>query len=323
MPRLSPALLAATGGGVVAEVMYLAVLTGSALGMMMVYLVPFPLFVVGLAFGAGAALVAVTLATVLAVLVAGTVALPLAFLVTSGVPVLLLVRQALLSRQHTDGTAEWYPAGLLLVLVSGLGGLLVIVACGLGFILGNDGGLEGAIHDLLVQALPVLFQGSGITPDQAQSDAVAEVITSVFPGMIVVTWLLMVIVNGLLAQAALARCGRLRRPGLRMSEVDLPGWTPLVLALTLAGAVLLDGQARYLAINLSIVLVVPFLFAGLAVVHAFAAGRSSRATILVVFYILVTVVAWLVLAVIGLGIIDQWAGLRRRFGAGSSDRGGV
>jgi uncharacterized protein YybS (DUF2232 family) len=105
--------------------------------------------------------------------------------------------------------------------------------------------------------------------------------------------------------------------------VDLPGWTPLVLALTLAGAVLLDGQARYLAINLSIVLVVPFLFAGLAVVHAFAAGRSSRATILVVFYILVTVVAWLVLAVIGLGIIDQWAGLRRRFGAGSSDRGGV
>ena len=81
-----------------------------------------------------------------------------------------------------------------------------------------------------------------------------------------------------------------------------------------------DGQLAYLALNVVIVLLVPFFFAGLAVVHAFASGRQARTLLLVVFYFFLLVSGWPIALVIGLGVIEQWAGLRRRFARTGPDQ---
>ena len=330
---MPPALLAASAGGAMAAAMYLSVLTGSTGGMVMVYLAPLPLFLAGLAFGPNTGLVASGLAVLLVFGIGGGVVLPLTFLVFSVVPVLVVGRKALLSRQSPDGGVQWYPPGLLLVSLSGLGVAAVLAAAVLAQVFGADGGLKTVVRDLLVGNLTELFgpiappgvaaPGVPAPGAAAQATELAETIAMVFPGVVAVSWLIMVATNGLLAQALLARFNRLMRPMLRMTDLELPGWTPLVLSVTVLGAVLLEGEVGFLLVNLAIVQALPFFFSGLAVVHAFAARRASKVAILVGFYVVLTFLAWPVVAVIGLGIIEQWAGLRGRWGAATPDRGEV
>ncbi len=321
---MPPALLAALAGGATAAAMYLTLLTGSTGGMVMVYLAPLPLFLAGLAFGPKTAAIAGGMAVVLVFGIGGGIVLPLTFLVFSVVPVLMVGRQALLSRRRQDGGVEWYPPGLLLLSLAGLGVAAVLAATVLALVFGGDGGLRVVVRDLLAGNLAQLL---AIPGDPAAADrgpevaaAIATTIAQVFPGVVAVSWLLMVVTNGLLAQALLVRFNRLMRPMLRMTELELPGWMPLALAVTLLGAMLLEGEIGFLAVNLAIVLALPFFFSGLAVVHAYAARRAAKVAFLVVFYLVLSFLAWPVVAVIGLGIIEQWAGLRGRIAA-TADRG--
>ena len=318
---MPPALLVAFGTGALVAVMYLAVLIGSTGGMILVYLAPLPLFLTGLALGTNAVLVAVGVAVVAIAGVVGNLVLPAVFLVFSGVPVALAVRQALLARRLEDGTVQWYPPGLLMVTLTALGAVGILAASLAAAMFGDADGLKSLIRSMLVSSLVEVFQGSGLPDAATAGNAAADIITAVLPGVVAVSWLMMVIVNGLLAQSLLARFNRLVRPPLCMSAFELPGWTPLVFALTLVGAMMFDGELGFIAVNLAVIQALPFLFAGLAVVHAFAASRPSKMAILVAFYLLVSLLAWPVLAVIGLGIIEQWAGLGRRFAAGGPDRG--
>ena len=78
---------------------------------------PMPLFAAGLGRGLNAGLVAGGVAVGVIAAVAG---LPRAglFAVGDAVPVLMLVRFALLNRQIPEGGTEWYPPGLLLAWLS-------------------------------------------------------------------------------------------------------------------------------------------------------------------------------------------------------------
>ena len=290
----------------------------------MVYLAPLPLFIAGLAFGSAAVTAAAVVATALIAALSGSIALPAAFLVSAALPVIVLVRQALLSRQAPDGSAEWYPPGRLLVLLAGLGMAAVASAFTLALAWGEDGGLETMIHRLILAPMAEVFRSGGGLGDAGPDDEATAVASLIFPGVVAVSWLMMILVNGLLAQSLLGRFDRLIRPPLRMSAIELPAWAPLVLALTVAGSLGADGLARFLLVNLAIVAALPFLFAGLAVVHAIAAQQTVRIVILVLFYMFLIIEAWpMLVLVVALGVIEQWAGLRRRYAAGGPDRGDV
>ena len=322
---MSRAPLAAAAAGASAAAMFLAVLTGNPVGLVTVYLAPLPLFLVAFALGPRPGLMAAGLAVLLVYGIGGGMVLPLTFLVVAALPAVVIGRQALLSRQRADGGIEWYPPGRLLLILTGLGLGLVTAATVLAAVFGGDGGLKGLVRDLLAGPLTAFLAASGApgAPEAAggTGSAVADGVASVLPGVVAVSWLVMVVTNGLFAQALLVRLNRLMRPPLRMTELSLPDWAPLVLAATAVGAATLEGEAGFLLVNLALVMVVPFFFAGLSVVHAFAARYPARMAILVGFYLMLFVLAWSVIAVIGLGVIEQWAGLRGRFAAATPDRG--
>jgi uncharacterized membrane protein len=314
---MSTALTAAVGGGFISALMYLSVLSGSLGGVILVYLAPLPLFAAGLAVGRSGALVAGVTAAVLVAGFSGSLVLIVTYLVFSVVPTLVMVRQGLLSRLAADGTTEWYPPGRLLMILAGLGaaglGLATVAA------LGEANGLRGVVQEMLGTSL-----NSVLPPDPVGGPAgspALEGVTAVFPGVVAVSWLLMIVINGLLAQGAVGHFQHLVRPPLVMAEIELPPWAALVFALTVLGAVMLSDGAGYLLTNLALVLSVPFFFAGLAVVHAFARARQAKAGMLVMFYLVLSVFAWPVLAVVGLGIIEQWVGLRRRIAATARKKG--
>lgn len=293
-------------------------------GVLFMLLVPLPLFLSGLSMG----LAAVTLSTATACLalslmiaaaamrMSGSLALALAdgagmFIgtgITLGVPVIVLVRQALFNRTAQDGSVEWYPAGLLVTWLTGAG--LFLLAFTLVSLLWFASGpsLEAIFASQLTDALRLVLP----TVEDAHLQEAAAAAARYGLGIGLDSWLMVIAANGILAQGVLGRFGRNLRPAPDITQLDLPTWLGLALAAAVLVAWLAPGDVGFLALSLAIVLLVPYFFAGLAVVHAACRHRGSRAIMLIIFYLILVLFFWPATLVAGLGLLDQTIGLRRR-----------
>ena len=296
--------VAGIGGlcGGVAALPYLVAPSGSLGALILVYLTQLPLFAAGLSLGVSAAAIAGVVGSMI-VVSADTLPAAAVFAGLNVIPVVLLVRQALLARTGAGGAIDWYPPGLLSAWLTGLG-LAVIAAAVL--LLGGPDGMRAALHEALAPALERGVDGNGPGRDE-----LLDFVGFVLPGIIAASWMTMTATNGILAQGLLARFGANWRPSPEMAALSLPVWIPALLALA-AVAIVLGGTARFVGVNLVIVLGIPFCLAGLAVLHT-AARRLSRPAIpLVTFYVLAGVFGWPLLLVALLGVLDSSLGLRRR-----------
>jgi hypothetical protein len=280
---------------------YLARLGGTPGSLILVYLAQLPLFICGLWGGVAVAALAGLTASLL-LLIASNLMAVIMFAGLNVVPVILLVRQALLARTGTDGAIEWYPPGLLTAWLTGLGLTAIIVTL---LLLGGPHDIQAAMREILAPVLDRLFDEG--TPGRSE---LARLLAMIMPGIIVVSWMVMTLTNGSLAQALLTRFGVGWRPSPALAAVELPGWF-LVLLLLAATATGLGGMMRFVGVNVIIILTVPFCLAGLAVLHTIA-RRFSRPTVpLVGVYVLTGLFGWPLLVVIFLGLLDTSLGLRR------------
>jgi len=284
----------------------LAATLGTPGAIIFAYLTQLPLFAVGLGHAAGMlAISGAVAAAILILLESGLFAA--IFLVINVLPAYWLTRLALLERVRPDGDVDWYPPGLLVTWLTGMA-VAGLVAAYVAFA-GSEGGLPGTVERFLRAGLSMMVGGP-----EAQIERAVGAVAPLFPSIVLVSWMVMVVVNGALAQGALVRFGRNRRPTPRVSDIELPRWALAPVAAALALAVLGGGVASHFGSNLSLVLCLPFFFVGLAVVHAYARGRSLRWVILVGTYVAVMVFGWPAMALVILGFVEQWAGIRRRLG---------
>jgi len=300
------ALAAALGGGAISAVLYVSVIFAGVGALILGYLAPLPLFLVGLWFGFAATALAGAAGAGVVLIATGSVVGMGGYVLTGAVPAAFVVRQALLARQTESGDVEWYPPGLLLLGLTGFGIAAFFVAVVLA--LGEPGGLEGMVRRTL-QGMARQLAAPGAEPPPPDAFWLAPVL----PGLVVVSWLTMTIVNGALAQGLLMRFGRNRRPPMRLADMELPGWVVLAFAGMVAAATVLPGGIGFLALNVALVLSLPFGLAGLSVVHAFASRQTAKVALLVGFYLFLFLFGWPILFLIGLGVIEQWIGLRRRW----------
>jgi hypothetical protein len=296
------AVAVAIACGVAGGCLYLAVNLATPGALILVYMTQLPLFLAGLWFGAGAAAVAGLTGSV--VLLAGSKLLDAAlFAAVNAVPVVLLVRQALLARPRSDGNLAWYPPGLLAawmtaLALAGIGGALVLF--------GGPQNLHALLQDLVGQVLDRLSRRP--LPNR---DEVAAALALLIPGVVAASWMVMAVINAALAQGVLARFGANWRPTPDLARLGLPLWVPLALGLA-AAATMLGGAFRFLGINMIIALLVPFCLAGLAVLHAAARRLSNPAMALVCFYTVAAMFGWPFLVIAFVGLLESWLGLRRR-----------
>ncbi len=293
-------------------------------GILFMLLVSLPLFLSGLSMGLAAvtlsaATACLTLGLMIAVAatqISGSLVVGLAdgasmFIgtaITLGLPVIVLVRQALLNRTADDGSLQWYPAGLLVMWLTGAG--LVLLAFSLVSLLwfGTGSSLEAIFTGQLVDALRL------VVPDleETQLQEAAAATAQIGLGAGLDSWLMMIAANGILAQGVLGRFGRNLRPAPDIAQLDLPNWLGLAVAAAAFVALLAPGDIGFLARSLVVVLLLPYFFAGLAVVHAACRNRGRRVVMLIVFYLILVLLAWPAALVTGLGLLDQMIGLRRR-----------
>jgi hypothetical protein len=290
--------------GVVSSALFLCLLTGVPGMVLFAYFVQLPLMLAGLAMGLTASMVAVAGALLINGVIAGAVA-TMIYGVIQALPALIVVRQALLSRQD-GGKVEWYPPGLLLAQLTCVAGLGI----GLAFLLLLDhpGGLQGAIEAFLASALVEM----GAIEAEAVPSAELGPWMFLFPGLMATSWLVMVVLNAVLAQALAVRFGWNRRPSPDLTRLELPSW--LWPAVGAAGLVALLGDHGwgFLGRSLLIVFVVPYVFLGLAVIHTLVRRWSHPTWLLAALYAALVLLGWPILAVLLLGFVEDWAHLRRR-----------
>lgn len=291
--------------GVASAALYLAALALPG-GVLLASFTQAPLFLAGLTLGLPAALAA---SATSALVVSGGAGLigGIVHAIVNALPVLVLIQRALLSRQTADGGVEWYPPGLLVSWLTGLavlalGVLLLLLA-------GAEGGIEGAVQRQIEAMLPMFG------PNQDAMRPLFEIIAPVVPGMVVAAWMTVTIVNGALAQAMALKTGRAARPAPDIAATELPRIVAAGLAIMAGLALVGPGALGVVGANATVVLTVPFLVLGFAVVHAATKGLRARGLLLGGLYAVTAILTWPVIVIVALGLIEQGFGLKRRFAA--------
>ncbi|NQW10872.1 MAG: DUF2232 domain-containing protein [Alphaproteobacteria bacterium] len=272
----------------------------SPVSMLLAIFATLPLFLVGLSLGwfhgaaaAGAASIAILFA--IGPAPAGYYA------IVNAIPVTML----LVAVERHPNT----PVRAVLTLV-GLAAVPMVVGALL--FSSSDGGLSGVIRERLgdFQAM-MSVSPRDMSPEEWQ--ALLNALAAILPGLGAVFWVLLITLNGALAQGLLTRVGKARLPTPDIAAVRLPRWMPGVLAAITASS-FLPGEMGYLGTNLVPLAALPFLFSGLGVVHALLRGVSGAGLWFALVYVLLLVLVWPAVIVLGLGLIDSIVDFRRRFG---------
>ena len=292
-------------------------LTCAVLAIAVPFAAPLPLFLAGLGLGITGLLVAGA-ATLAAALLAGGLPAVLSLGAITVVPVLLLVRQALLAQPGDNGGTVWYPAERLVLLLTGLA--TALVALGIMLLAGHPGGPEAAVGQTMTEYGQVLLE-QGVIDDPAMVGMLTAMLTPVLPGTMGAMWMAMMAMNGSLAQNILVRSGRNLRPATDLAMFRLPTVALAPVAVAAGLAMTMDGTVAWAGVSFAIVFAMPWFFCGLAVVHVASRRWPARPLVLAGFYGLVVMLGGLAgIVVVMLGVAEHWLDLRSRL-TGAAGRG--
>ena len=224
-------------------------------------------------------------------------------------PAVLVVYLALLQKKSAEpegrqGAVAWYPVGHIPAHLGMLGGLLLMLTA----VFAANQGLSSLISTHLGEAFEMMAPH---LPEKGRQ-RFAEMLTPLFPGALAASWVIMTVVNGVMAQGLVARMEKNLRPRPKYSAIDLPHWLSWPLVISAAVALAGSGEWEYIGRNAAMVFATPYFLLGLAVVHSLARRVSYTGPLLVVFYLVIVVSLWATLVVAGIGVVEQWYGLRGR-----------
>lgn len=308
MPRST---LIALGAGAISALLPQTVLLGP--------FTPLPLFLAGLALGTQAGTIACAFGFFLTWLLgvsAGAGAWTAGYYgLIYAVPALVVIRQTLMHRSGRTDAQAWYPAGGIVSTLTAFGmGLLLLATV----VLWTEGmTVFGATNELITQLVDIAAKT--LTAEERRT--FVELVVPIFPGFMTTTCLMVTLANGGIAQALLTRRGRNLRPKGSLREVNLPLWMSWLLVISAAVALAGPDDLGYIGRNLALVAAVPFFLVGLSLAHLWAQRLPSPGMALSVFYVvLLLLLGPAFLLVAGIGIIDQWFGLRHKLGAPGNDQ---
>ena len=259
---------------------------------------PVPVAAIGLSFGVAQAIMVSALAIIMAAIILSP-ALAIVFAISFLVPTVVLVRQALLSRQADDGAYIFFPVQQLIVLALGMTGigtdLLFAISCG-------ADGLPLAFANAIQQSPEVraaLVQIYGISSDEEMLWIANVILVTGFA-----SWPLLLLGNMQIAQALLVRVGRNLRPQENYDILQLPRWLVGPLVIFMAGAGLLPGWAATLSAALAAMIIAAYFLLGLAIIHAISRHWNGRGFLLAGLYFLIFAMAWVIIPVSLMGLLD-------------------
>ena len=313
------------GAGLVAALLFSVTLTGSPFALLISYLAPLPLMIVGLGWGhlvalfalaIGGAVLSLTLKSGFAIGFTVAVAIPAWWLS------LVTLRRLVVVQRGTPGgfgngpaanddappqTIVFTPLGLILPMIAIVAGLVTLAAAiSIG---GTHDGYSRVMQSVIEGVLRFQFRVPQdqplVVPGVADAHDMVAMIVGMIPVLTGATFVPLLVGNLWAAGRAVAVSGRLVRPWERLSSVLMPRSAAIVTAGSLlvaqvGGFTGLLGKALFGAFVMALAL------QGLAALHEKTIGRSFRSAILIGGYVLLVLQAPFVvpvLAVYGLVIV--------------------
>ncbi len=291
------AILAA---GILSALAALVALRGLPLGTVAFWFSAVPLFAAGFAFGTSAAAQAAAVGVLVSLISAG-LAGSAVHLLLFGLPVSLMLSAALPRSTGAPLALAW-PFALLALWPAGL---LVAAEIALA---GQPGGLSGVLRQAVGQALERMGP-----PPQLDINEFAAMIVRLKPLAFALWFALVMSTNAAIAQRLVASRGLMAAAPAQWSMAALPTWYwPIALAAAVA-SLFVPGEAGFVVRGLAMMLAVPLILQGLAVLHVISRGRPARPALLAGVYVgLILFFAPAALALACLGIAEHFLNLRGR-----------
>ncbi|MFT6557782.1 MULTISPECIES: DUF2232 domain-containing protein [Sneathiella] len=263
-----------------------------------------PLFLSGLGFGLANVSISVLTAVVFAAIVINPI-FGVTYVLTCGLPIVFLVRQALLWRED-ESKVNWYPASNLMV-------CWVLVCIALSsmalILLYMDDELRTAVIRLCELMLEQVHKQSGLKVVMT-----AEELVWLMPQFFGPIWGVVLLLSGSLAQGILVRFKKNVRPTPEFSGFMLPLWMAIIAILGLVLSFVLEQINPFLG-AIIVALEIAFFLQGMAVIHKVSVSWSYRSLVLTAVYLIVILMFWPALVIALLGLVDSWIGFRSRLPA--------
>jgi hypothetical protein len=305
-------LLIAIAAGCASALMFASISSGALVSLLLFYLAPLPLMLAAIGWGpAGAAIGGILAGGTLGLIFS----LPylVAFLLAVALPAWWLGRLVLLGRPMAGAATagapapvdavEWYPIGRLLLWIAGFAALTTVSAL---FTLGAD---SETIAAGLRHGLGRIMQ---MPSSSSESTQIIDALAAIAPAAATIIAMITLTLNVWLAAYVTSASGRLRRPWPVLREVNMPPMTLVALFVALA-LCFTGGLLALIAQIAAAALLLGYAFTGFAVLHTITLGIKSRGVLLSFAYALVLVFGWPVIAMIALGLVDAFFGIRQRY----------
>jgi len=296
MPREA---LIAVGAGFVSALLSLTPVAFAA---------PLPLLLAGLSVGFRPAVISLAAGLLAKVYLDGFDA-TLHYGLVQALPSIMIVYLALTQKPQTatsQAIADWRPLGDIAATLTVFGGCLLALTAMMTMDTGLSHEVSAAINGFFDQVGPNF-------PDQLRRQY-HDKLFAVFPGLITAILMIIVIVNAAMAHRVLVRIDKNLRPRPAYAALNLPQWLAWPLVIAAAMTLIGSGEWEYAWRNMALVFALPYFLLGLAVVHSLTRKVTFTGPLLVAFYLVIVVSLWAALVVAGIGVVEQWFGLRDRTG---------
>jgi len=312
--RMQRQLFIALGGGFASALLLVGSLTGAG-GLLLANFAPLPLLLAGFSMGARSVVMAGAAACV-ALLFFGGIETAAFYAGTTAIPAWVIVYHALSHRFTASGATDWYSIGEIVCRLTALIAVFVI-AVSLA-VSGVQGGIENSISNFVETMITQIVQMMALDLNNEGVELLADRMTMMFPAVTTLSWLIMMIVNAVLAQALLVKWGKPLRPSPHYRSIEVPEWAYWAIVGAAAAKLLSSGDVEYVAQNLVVILGAPFFLVGLAVAHSLAHRLKMPGLGLGLLYASFMILTWAPVAVAAVGFAEHWVRLRDRYGRNAS-----
>jgi hypothetical protein len=171
-------------------------------------------------------------------------------------------------------------------------------------------------HLLLIRST---LEEAGLFPHDVSVDVLLQDLSRLMTGVVVASLALGAVCSLLVGrwwQAMLVNPGGLHS---EFCSLRFPQSTGLMVLGLMVVTQLIQGPASDMAAQGVLVMLVPYLFAGLAVLHGLVALHGRGKGWLIAVYALLGIIPQTALLLSGLGLVDTWVDFRRRLGGGKPE----
>jgi uncharacterized protein YybS (DUF2232 family) len=314
-------LLLAGSIALVSLILLMIAATGSLTAMLLAYLIPLPLLLLGLSTKHRCSGLAGAIAAFILFFIANPLT-AVGYLIIVAAPVAFLSERALRAAENGvtrngHNISKGHAAGQLCALLTFLPSLVLTLVFFYYHIL-QGVTLESILSekaDIIVEnyRLALMKKDPNINPAIIeQLFILKDSLLNTVPALLALFWMGVLFMNGLIAQYTLVRFSVNACDSPKMSQIELPQWIVVIFLISILLAALLDSGMGSYSTNLAAILAFPLLLSGLGVVHIIADKSGYRRGALFAVYLIITVSRWAALILVLLGVLDHFMKIKNR-----------